>query len=195
MITVSREQNVWVTSDWHFFHDKDFCYAARGYKNAEEMTNKLIDKYNEVVGPDDVVFCLGDCMMGRLDSEKVVKTLSRLNGRIYLILGNHDSDKKVNYYNECNNIYVVGYAQMVKWGEGKRSQYFYLSHYPSLCANYDDDKALYRKIVNICGHTHTKDKFADMDKGYIYHAEVDAHNGYPITLEQVQKDILAFEKK
>ena len=66
MIIVSKEQNVWVTSDWHFFHDKDFCYAARGYKSAEEMTNILINKYNEVVGPDDIVFCLGDCMMGSL---------------------------------------------------------------------------------------------------------------------------------
>ncbi len=186
MIKFSKDEKIWITSDWHFFHQKDFCYAPRGYSNGDEMTNSLINNFNKVVEPDDTVFCLGDCIMGLIDEDKIIRTLERLNGHIYLILGNHDGNKKVEAYEKCANITVLGYAEMVKWGK----QCFYLSHYPTLTDNYDDEKSLHSKVINLCGHRHTKNKFEDFDKGYIYHVEVDAHNGYPITFDTIIKDLL-----
>lgn len=190
MIKFSKDEKVWITSDLHLFHQKSFCYAPRGCSNGNEMTNMLINKFNEVVEPNDTVFCLGDCVMGSIDEEKIIQTLEKLNGHIYLILGNHDGNKKIEAYQKCKNITVIGYAALVKWGK----QYFYLSHYPTLCDNYTDEESLESKVLNLCGHCHTQDKFFDFDKGFIYHCEVDAHNGYPITLEQVIKDI-KLEKK
>lgn len=70
MIKFSKNEKIWITSDWHFFHQKDFCYAPRGCSNSDEMTNSLINNFNEVVEPDDTVFCLGDCVMGSIDEEK-----------------------------------------------------------------------------------------------------------------------------
>ena len=181
-----KDEKVWVTSDWHFFHDKDFCYAARGYSSVKQMTAMLINKFNSVVKPDDTVFCLGDCVMGSIDEEKIISTLEKLNGHIYIILGNHDSDKKVEIYKKCKNITVLGYGEMIQWG---KKNIFYLSHYPTLTANYDDEQPFKPTVVNLCGHCHTKNKFDDLDKGLIYHVEVDAHNGYPVSLETIVNDL------
>ncbi|MFV0318672.1 MAG: metallophosphoesterase [Microthrixaceae bacterium] len=48
----------------------------------------LIDHWNEVVGPDDEVWLLGDAVMGRLD--QTIAHLGRLLGRVVLVPGNHD---------------------------------------------------------------------------------------------------------
>lgn len=48
----------------------------------------LINRWNEVVGPDDDVWLLGDACMGRLD--RTIDQLRRLLGRIVLVPGNHD---------------------------------------------------------------------------------------------------------
>lgn len=48
----------------------------------------LVDRWNEVVGPDDEVWLLGDACMGRLDH--TIELLGRLLGRIVLVPGNHD---------------------------------------------------------------------------------------------------------
>lgn len=48
----------------------------------------LIDRWSEVVGPDDEVWLLGDSCMGRLD--RTLAQLRRLLGRIVLVPGNHD---------------------------------------------------------------------------------------------------------
>jgi calcineurin-like phosphoesterase family protein len=48
----------------------------------------LIDRWNEVVRPDDEVWLLGDVCMGLLDH--TIEHLSRLLGRIVLVPGNHD---------------------------------------------------------------------------------------------------------
>ena len=62
---------------------------------------------------------------------------------------------------------------------------FYLSHYPALTSNYDYDKPLKRKVISLCGHTHTKDPFADVDKGLIFHCELDTNDCYPWCLDDI----------
>ena len=44
-------------------------------------------------------------------------------------------------------------------------------------------------VVNLCGHTHTRDRFADADKGWIYHCELDAHDMRPVTIDEILADI------
>ena len=64
-----------------------------------------------------------------------------------------------------------------------------MSHYPTITSNHDYNKPLNKRLINLCGHTHTKDKFADWDKGIIYHVELDAHNNTPVNIEEIIKDI------
>lgn len=59
-----------------------------GDETQSRLDSFLIDRWNEVVGPDDEVWLLGDACMGRLD--RTIESLRRLLGRIMLVPGNHD---------------------------------------------------------------------------------------------------------
>lgn len=54
---------VWITSDLHIGHNKDFVYRDRGFDSIEEHDEKLVRNWNELVGQDDVVYILGDVML------------------------------------------------------------------------------------------------------------------------------------
>ena len=77
----------------------------------------------------------------------------------------------------------------------QRKYHFYLSHYPTLTANLDDSKPLRARTINLCGHSHATDPFADWEKGCIYHCEVDAHNGFPVSLDTIIKDMKLREQE
>ena len=60
------------------------------------MNETIIANWNSVVGPDDIIFHLGDFCLG--GSAEWINVLNRLNGKIYLIAGNHDiKDLRQNY--------------------------------------------------------------------------------------------------
>ncbi len=75
------------TSDLHIYHNNVIKYCARPYSSVEEMNEMLVKNWNDVVSPDDAVYCLGDFSM----AFRPVETFTcRLNGTKYLIPGNHD---------------------------------------------------------------------------------------------------------
>ena len=177
---------IWITSDWHFNHNKPFIYEARGFISVEEMNKNLIINHNALVDKDDDVFVLGDLMLGGADRlEEGVELIQQMNGKLHIIRGNHDSDKR-----------CIAYAQMwPKVVEIKNADYlnyssyhFYLSHYPSMTSNYDDDKPLKQRLINLCGHTHTTNMWQDVQVGAI-HCEVDAHWNFPVLLDDLIEDL------
>lgn len=62
--------------------------ASADDETQSSLDSFLINRWNEVVGPDDEVWLLGDACMGRLD--RTIGQLRRLLGRIVLVPGNHD---------------------------------------------------------------------------------------------------------
>jgi calcineurin-like phosphoesterase family protein len=174
---------IYVTSDLHFNHDKFFLYAPRDFKSVEEMNKYIVNRWNDTITDEDDVYILGDLMLN--DNDTGMELLRSLNGKLHIIYGNHDTPTRQELYNELENVVEAGYATAFKY----RHYNFYLSHYPTLCSNYDIDKPLKARVINLCGHTHTEDKFADMDKGLIYHCEMDAHNCCPVLLDDIIWDI------
>jgi calcineurin-like phosphoesterase family protein len=89
-ILKSINEDTFVISDTHLGHKSILQFepcrltAMRidGYDNHEEW---VIDNWNSVVGPDDIVLCLGDFAFGR-----VAEYSKRLNGNKIIVLGNHD---------------------------------------------------------------------------------------------------------
>lgn len=75
------------TSDTHFGHENIIKFCKRPYQSVEEMNEALIENWNKVIGKNDTVFHLGDFALG--GSTVWNNTLDRLNGKIYLIFGNH----------------------------------------------------------------------------------------------------------
>jgi calcineurin-like phosphoesterase family protein len=121
------------------------------------------------------------------DTAKGIQCLRRLNGKIYILTGNHDTFSRIQQYvNISPNILHLGYVNMITY----RKCNFYLSHYPTLTSNLDAGKPLNRRVINLCGHTHTQDRFADWDSGLIYHCEMDAHNCTPVSMEEIYNDIV-----
>jgi calcineurin-like phosphoesterase family protein len=175
--------NIWVTSDWHFGHDKSFLYSPRGFDNVYDMNEAIIKNYNSVVQPSDDVYVLGDLMLN--DNEAGMRCIKSLKGNIHIIRGNHDTDARMELYDTCYNIVEICEGKFLRHGK----YHFYLSHYPTLTSNIDNDKPLKARMVSLCGHSHTKDKFVDFNKGLIYHCEVDAHNLYPVAIEDIIKDL------
>ena len=80
--------NLFFTSDTHFYHGNIIRFCNRPFKSVEMMNETIISNWNNTVGQDDIVFHLGDfCLGGSAEWNKI---LDRLNGKIYLIMGNHD---------------------------------------------------------------------------------------------------------
>lgn len=171
---------IWLTSDTHFGHDKEFIWGARGFTSVDEMNIEIVKRWNEVVAPDDEVYHLGDVAMGSLEN---LEWVDNLNGNIHFIRGNHCTD------NRAARLGATKYADVLKYGKYR----FYLSHYPTLCANWDDNnRGLKGCTWNLCGHTHTTDPFVDMDKGLIYHIEMDAHQCRPCLLDDIIQDVTEY---
>lgn len=174
---------VFFTSDLHFGHDREFIYKSRGFDSVEEMNESLIFNWNELIDPEDEIYVLGDLMMN--DISKGAECWKRLKGKKYVILGNHDSNARIRLYRELPNTEISGYALPYRY----KKYDFFLSHYPTITYNYDTDEPLSVQVIDLCGHTHTRDRFSDMDKGLIYHVEVDAHDNRPVSIDSIINDI------
>lgn len=81
-------KNTWFISDTHFGHANIIKYSNRPYSHVDEMNEALIQNWNALVKPDDIIYHLGDFafMQWRDFSQMVWK----LNGHIQFIRGNHD---------------------------------------------------------------------------------------------------------
>lgn len=79
---------IWVCADLHLQHKRIIEMCRTQFKTIEEHDQYVINRYNSVVGPDDLVYILGDVCFTPRDS--AIKLLKQLNGRKILITGNHD---------------------------------------------------------------------------------------------------------
>lgn len=96
------------TSDTHFGHKAAALRFRKGFTCVEEMNKLIIERWNVAVSPNDEVYHLGDFGMASV-SKVLHPCFNELNGRIHLVLGNHDNglprhflDKfaSVQYYKE-----------------------------------------------------------------------------------------------
>lgn len=77
------------TSDTHFFHKNIIKHCNRPYGSVDEMHSGLIDIWNSQVTVHDEVYVMGDFMF-RCNQEQGLGLINRLNGKIFLIPGDHD---------------------------------------------------------------------------------------------------------
>ena len=174
---------IWITSDFHFGHEKEFIWQPRGFNSWQEAAEITIKNYNSVVKWDDIVYILGDCMLKNDDFG--IECLRRLHGYKFLAYGNHDTDARIAQYK------LEGQFQNIQMGyrlrQGKYS--FWLSHYPMKMGNYKEK----HPIWNLSGHTHQKEIFENGDD-CVYNVSLDAHNNFPVSLDQIVKDIEAYRR-
>ena len=177
------EDRVFFTSDTHFYHANIINFCGRPFKSVEVMNETLIANWNSVVGPDDIVFHLGDFCLG--GSAEWINILNRLNGKIYLIVGNHDiKNLRQGYYSRFEHIAMQMHIEVGK-------QKIYLNHYPFLCYG-----GAYRDTWQLFGHVHTSKQNTGIDAPRLhmlfptqYDVGVDNNNFTPVSFEQVKRII------
>lgn len=176
---------IWLSSDWHFGHDKEFLWGPRGLPSVAANSQAIVGNHNSLVNDEDDVYVLGDLMLG--NNEYGLDMIKLLKGKLHIILGNHDSNTRIELYKQLPNVVEVEYAKLIKIGK----QHYYLSHYPTICANYDD-KPYHNHIINLFGHTHQQNNFYVLDNEenpFMYHVGVDSHGCCPVSIEQINEDI------
>ena len=132
---------IWFTSDTHFCHKNIIKYEDRPFPDTETMNSEIIKRWNSVVGPDDVVYHLGDVALGPAD--RFYSLVSALNGRKILIRGNHDGKSKEWY---LEHGFDAVYPALMLFAQGKRIM---LTHNPR-DMQYDDYD------LHFYGHVHSK---------------------------------------
>lgn len=175
---------IFFTSDTHFCHQPSFLWEPRGFSSVEKMNEAIIENWNKIVKPNDIVYHLGDTMLN--DNEKGIECFKRLNGQIFLIFGNHDSEARRNLlFSECHNKMQGGwYAYIIKYNKLS----IYMSHYPTLTANYDD-KHFSQHVLALYGHTHQKTNFLNPANPFTYHVGVDSHDCTPVHIDEIITEI------
>lgn len=169
---------IYLTSDLHFGHQRNFLYEPRGFSSIEEHDAAIIKNWNEIVKPDDEVFLLGDLVMN--DTEAGIEKLAQLNGKLNIVFGNHDTTRKIGLYEKLPNITLVGWSTLIKSGKWS----FYLCHFPTMVDNFEEK----HKFYCLHGHSHSKDKFQFI-KNCCYNIALDAHDNKPVSIEQIKADL------
>lgn len=107
------------TSDLHLGHENIIEYCDRPFDSVAEMNRTLVDNWNDLIDPDDVVVFLGD--LGHFaDDDELRRWLRKLHGRVIFIEGNHDHP----------NRYVDGVHTHQYYILKRGNRRFYCTHRP-----------------------------------------------------------------
>ena len=137
-------------ADSHFFHGAlNTKMDRRGFESVEAMNEYMLRQWNRKVRKNDEVVILGDLSWGK--AEETNELLERLNGRLYLIQGNHDRFLKNKDYNAGRFVWIKPYEELQ---DNKRK--VILCHYPIMCYNgqYRVDENGNPKVYMLYGHVH-----------------------------------------
>ena len=69
---------IYLIADTHFSHGNIIKYCNRPFSDIEEMNNTIINNWNSIDDKDDIVYHLGDFLLG----DNISDFVSKLNGKI-----------------------------------------------------------------------------------------------------------------
>lgn len=169
--------NIFFTSDTHFGHGRIIEYTNRPFRNAtghpdpQRMDAAIIERFNEVLRPGDVLYHLGDVSWSSFN--KKTGFLDRLvTKEIHLIWGNHDHQK------DFKGLPFRSFQDIKRITVAK--QRFVLCHYPMRSWQGKGSGAM-----QLYGHCHATlpGIGRQLDVG------VDTHDFYPWHVEDVIKKL------
>lgn len=174
---------IWLSSDFHFCHDREFIYRPRGFETVWDMNSAIVERWNQLVDINDECYVLGDIMLN--NNEIGMNLLQSLKGHIHIIAGNHDTDTRRALYIQAWNVEDIKWADLFNY----KGYHFYLSHFPAMTGNLENE-SLKKMTCNLHGHTHSKQPFYN-DLPYCYNVAVDAHDCAPVLLDDIIADMKA----
>lgn len=156
-----------VIADTHFGHKNIIDFVSdegrpvRPFDTLEEMHEVMIERWNAVVRPQDLVYHLGDVAF----TSAGLDVVGKLNGRKRLVRGNHDMLSEATYRKHFQRVYGV---RSVKGA--------IMSHVPLHPSSLD------RWGLNIHGHLHDQ---SINDPRYVC-VSVEQTNYAPVPLDLIR---------
>lgn len=169
--------SIFFTADTHFCHKNIIKYEDRPFNSIEEMNEIMIKKWNAKVRPTDTIYILGDFIFS--DGVTATQLVKRLNGKKYLIKGNHDLFLKDNKFDRS----LLGWIKDYYLLKNNNIKYV-LFHYPIQvwdCKHYGS--------IHLYGHVHSNHHPLLVQLGKAYNVGVDVNNYTPISLEEVLRKL------
>ena len=132
------------TSDTHYGHKNIIKYCGRPFIDIYKMNAEMIRRWNEAVRPEDAVFHLGDFALCGFDDARAI--LKQLNGRKYLVRGNHDKSPRrmseMGFQLVCTEAWYQGWKLAHHpWRLGKGEQ--------GLCGHVHEKWRRHRDLINV----------------------------------------------
>ena len=162
---------IYLIANTHFNHNNIIKYCNRPFKDIEEMNKSIINNWNSIVDKDDIVYHLGDFLLG----DNISDFVSKLNGKIYLVRGNHDG-KSINFY---NNIGLEVAPTKIRLDEYK----IILSHRPL------EDRGISNGYINVHGHIHNGKLDSSFDPSKHKCVSVEMIDYKPVEINKVKKEV------
>lgn len=157
---------IYFTGDTHFGDPRVLRLDRRPFPNIVEHDEALIRNWNEVVGPEDEVWHLGDVLSTK--AYNCSELLVRLNGRKHLIVGNNDP---------ATTRDAVGWESVQHYAEIKLDgHHLVLCHYAFRTWN-----QMGKKSINLHGHSHGRLKPLPRQ----FDVGADARDLCPVTLDAI----------
>lgn len=159
---VLADDNLFITSDSHFCHTNIIKYCNRPWNSGKDeagniivteddvkhMDEEMVKRWNSVVGKNSIVYHLGDFSFG--GKETAERIFPQLNGKIRLVMGNHDH-YKVKWYYDLGFDRVYDKTIII-------NDFVILSHAPLMFLNENTP------FFNIYGHVHDSPMYKTWSK-------------------------------
>jgi calcineurin-like phosphoesterase family protein len=158
---------IFFTSDTHFGHGGALGLYRRPFASVAAMNEGLIEKWNAVVGENDVVWHLGDFAI-RQPQTVMAEILTRLHGCKQLVAGNNDTAATTELEGWDS---IQPYAEIVAEGAP-----LVLCHYP-----FRTWRGLDKGWLNLHGHCHGRLKPMPRQ----FDVGVDVWGFRPVTLSEI----------
>ncbi len=160
---------IYFTADPHFCHKAILDFEKRPFQSIEDMNEEIIKNWNDSITNKDEVYIIGDLSFG--SREETINILKRLQGKKYLICGNHDRKMKgiEKYFVWIKDYYKLRYNK----------QHYILFHYPIY--SWDGKEKGY---IHLHGHTH-KTSHGDVEMKNKINVGMDLWGYRPISIETI----------
>jgi calcineurin-like phosphoesterase family protein len=177
---------IYFTSDEHFGHANIISLCNRPFKDLDHMTDELIKRHNAKVDRRDKVYHLGDFSFKEQWNYSI---LPALNGRHFLVSGNHDKCHPCHKKAESARKRYLQYGFVEVWDETAMyvdGRYVILNHLPYAGTQADPRYSQFRPKDEgdwlLHGHVHN----GWSSSGRMINVGVDVRDFAPISLDEVQ---------
>jgi calcineurin-like phosphoesterase family protein len=164
------------TSDTHFDDEYAIQYFNRPFKSVDEMNTVMVEKWNSIIGDNDIVYHLGDFTLD--DIHHFTKWASQLNGNIKILPGSHDGPWLKDFV-PSEKVQVIAPLVSAEFPEvmiDEHPQHIVMCHYSMQVWDRSNHGSWH-----LFGHSHGKQKGI----GLSFDVGVDCTNFVPLSLEEV----------